>query len=61
MSDPLRCCALTQAGTRCQSRAVRATDWWRCSRHVDWYDHATPAERFRLAELEIEELLNDAH
>ena len=59
MSAELRCCALTQAGTRCLSTAIEATDWWRCRRHVDWYDTATPAERYRLAELEIEELMND--
>lgn len=59
MSD-LRCGALTQAGTRCRANGVEATGWWRCARHVDWYDHATPAERFRLAELEIEELMSDA-
>lgn len=59
MSHPLRCGALTQAGTRCTGRAVAETDWWRCARHIDWYDHATPAQRYRLAELEIEELCNE--
>lgn len=57
MSD-IRCCALTQAGTRCMANAIEDTDWWRCRRHVDWFENATPAERFRLAELEIEELMN---
>jgi hypothetical protein len=54
-----RCGALTQAGNHCQHRAVAETDWWRCSRHADWYENATPAERFRLAELEIEELMSE--
>jgi len=59
MSNDLRCGALTQAGTRCRATAVAETDWWRCHRHVDWHENATPAERYRLAELEIEELMND--
>lgn len=50
-----RCCALTQAGSRCRSNAVAATDWWRCSRHADWFDTATADERHKLAALEIEE------
>jgi len=58
MSDDLRCGALTQAGAWCQHRAVAATDWWRCAKHADWHDKATPAERFRLAELQLEELMS---
>lgn len=58
MVSDLRCGALTQAGTRCQANAVESTDWWRCRRHIDWHENATPAERYRLAELEIEELCN---
>jgi hypothetical protein len=56
MGSDLRCGALNQNGTRCSRRAVAETDWWRCGRHVDWYDHATLDERHRLALLEIEEL-----
>lgn len=58
MSD-IRCCALTLAGTRCHANAVEATDWWRCRRHIDWYDTASLDDRHKLAVLEIEELLND--
>lgn len=50
-----RCSALNQNGSRCSHRAVAETDWWRCHRHADWYDHATPNERHHLAMLELEE------
>lgn len=56
MSD-IRCCALTLAGTRCTANAVAETDFWRCRRHVDWYDTASLDDRHKLAVLEIEELL----
>lgn len=54
-ADELRCAALTQSGTRCRHRAVEETDWWRCHRHVDWYETATQADIERLALMEIEE------
>jgi len=56
MAQPhYRCCALTKSGTRCRAAAVAETDWWRCRKHIDWFDLSTAEERERLAVLEIEE------
>lgn len=57
MASEFRCAALNKNGTRCSARAIKATDWWRCARHKDWYETATQAEIERLAWLEIEELM----
>lgn len=52
-----RCAALNKTGGWCKADAVEETGWWRCERHIDWYDYATKEERAKLAWLEIEDCI----
>lgn len=54
-----RCAALNKSGGRCKAEAVEETGWWRCERHIDWYDYCTKEEREQLAWLEIEDCIRD--
>lgn len=53
-----RCAALNKNGARCTSDAVEETAWWRCLKHLHWYDTATREEKEQLALMEIHETID---